>query len=71
MRPFIIGNASEQEMKELWSVNYQEALIPNINENTRKALVWTEEEDLLILRFYFNQKERLPEMSALLQVKTP
>lgn len=58
MRAAIIGDTPQQELDRLWAINYKQHLLPLLNSTNEAALVWTEQEDLLILHFYFNQHAR-------------
>jgi len=56
----------------LWSINYKDLLLPMLpalSPAGTAALVWKEEEDLLALRFYYDQESRRAEMGELLSRK--
>lgn len=73
MRKFIIGNTPEDELDQLWSTNYKEhllPLLPELSPNKSASLVWTRQDDYLILHFYFDQSERREEMAEMLTHKS-
>lgn len=73
MRKYIIEDTPEAELDELWSINYKQyllPLLPQLDPARLAALVWTKEEDMLILRFYFDQSAHSREVAQLLARKS-
>jgi hypothetical protein len=73
MRKYIIEDTSEESLAQLWSVSYKQYLLPmlsHLGEARLAALVWTTEEDMLILRFYFDQQTLRRQTAQLLTRKT-
>lgn len=70
MRSEIIGDTSEEELSGLWSIGYKHHLLPIISPANQHALVWSKEEDTLILDYYFHQTDPNHQMASLLTRKS-
>jgi hypothetical protein len=56
-------------LKQLWSINYKQHLLPLLSAANQQTLAWTDHEDQLILHFYFDRSARKQEMQEVLTSK--